>query len=63
MTLSEALHVIATIHTRDDDQMGFVIEAYAGGDFTRWQYSREQYIEAWRTVREHLHMQTEPKSA
>lgn len=61
MTLSEALHVIATIHTRDDDVMGFAVSSYVGGDFLAWPYSREQYIEAWKTVRLHLHMQTEPR--
>jgi hypothetical protein len=61
VSLSEALHIIATIHTRDDPQMGFVINPYAGGDFNLWVYSREQYIAAWKIVREHLHMQTEPQ--
>jgi hypothetical protein len=62
MSLNEALHILASIHTRDNDDMGFTVEAYLGGDFIGWQCSREQYIEAWKAVRKHLYMQTEPRS-
>jgi hypothetical protein len=60
VTLSQALHILAETHTRDDDEIGFTVQAYVGNDFLTYRYSREEYIEAWKVVREHAHMQTEP---
>lgn len=59
MTLFEALRVLATTHTRDDDQLGFVLVA----GLPHWpfsEFSHEDYTEAWRIVRHELHMPTEP---
>ncbi len=58
MTLESALHILAKVHTMDDEWTGFVILFGSS-----WQHSRftpEQYLEAWRVVREHVHMQVEP---
>ena len=61
MPLSKALHILATIHTRDDDQTGFVVEWGARPDPYLMHVSQHDYIEAWRSVRAHIHLQTEPK--
>lgn len=58
MTLNEALHILVQIHTRDDDGVGFTFSHIA--DVTLPWFSSTEYAEAWRTVREHLHLPTEP---
>jgi hypothetical protein len=60
MTLEKALHILATIYTRDDDLTGFVVEHVPGHPYT-WPCSEDEYVEAWKTVRAHIHFQTEPK--
>lgn len=60
MPLSKALHILATVHTGDDDMVGFVVHVGAQPGFAS-PVSQHEYIEAWRSVRAHLHMQTEPK--
>jgi hypothetical protein len=61
MTLDKALHILAEVHTRDDDLTGFVVE-WAPSPSFMWQFSKAEYFEAWRTVRAHIHYQTEPKA-
>jgi hypothetical protein len=60
MTLEKALYILASTHTRDDDLMGFVVE-WAPSPSYAWQHSQSDYIEAWKTVRAHIHFQTEPE--
>lgn len=49
MTLQSALLTLCDVHTRDDEQIGFVIMAGA----TPPPYLREgQYVEAWEVIRE-----------
>ena len=61
MPLSKALHILATVHTRDDDEIGFSI-MIGGCSHSPWSpVSPREYIEAWRSVRAHIHFQTEPK--
>ncbi len=61
MDLNQALHVLAEIHTRDDHVTGFVVEKFPKSfDASRW--TQGDYIEAWKAVREHLHMLTEPEA-
>jgi len=57
MILNEALRVLADGHTRDDDLVGFTVSPM-WDDYGRW--SRADYIEAWKTVRQHLGMKSEP---
>ncbi len=60
MPLSKALHILASVHTRDDDQMGFSIEM----SVPRWSTSSvspRDYIRAWESVRAHIHFQIDPK--
>ena len=62
MTLDRALRLLATVHTKDDDQVGFVV--VMGVSQVDWMhgypYSQQQYIEAWEVVRQHLHLKTKP---
>lgn len=58
MTLDEALQILAESHTRDDDFSGFTVES-TRDPLGRW--TRYEYVEAWKAVRQHLHLQTEPK--
>lgn len=60
MTLEKALRILASIHTRDDDLTGFVVE-WAPSPSIVWEYSQAEYFEAWKTVRAHIHFQIEPK--
>jgi hypothetical protein len=60
MTLERALHILARTHTRDDDLTGFVVE-WAPSPSILWEHSQAEYIEAWKTVRAHIHFQTEPR--
>ena len=59
VTLNEALRVLADFHTRDDAVTGFVVETHPRSfDASFW--TQADYIQAWKLVRERLHMQTEP---
>ncbi len=59
MTLDEALSILARCHTRDDYQIGFVVYNSAN----MFACSQREYIDAWRAVREHLHLPTEMPNA
>ena len=58
MPLCRALRVLADIHTRDDDQVGFGLLMGATLEWSRW--STGDYIAAWRAVREAVGMPSEP---
>lgn len=58
MPLDRALHILATMYTRDDRHVGFIVEAMASPWST--EFTQEDCIAAWKAVREHLHMPTEP---
>ena len=60
MTLDQALHVLAEIHTRDDDLTGFVLMVGAEADGSNTKWTKSDHLEAWRRVREVLHMQIKP---
>lgn len=60
VTLFDALRVLADSHTRDDHQMGFIIEAALPSPYVM-RHSMDDYNRAWAVVREQLHMQTEPQ--
>ena len=63
MPLSKALHVLATVHTRDDDEAGFIVLAGASPLAYLTPYSQGDYMRAWESVRAHIHFQIEPKGA
>lgn len=54
MQLCQALHILASVHTRDDDLVGFVVMSHAGPEYSRW--SQADYIEAWKSVRYNIGM-------
>lgn len=60
-TLLDALFILAQVHTRDDDIIGFVVDASARpndkGVETR------DYIDAWQVVRQQLHQPSELRSS
>lgn len=56
--LDRALYILAQAHTRDDGDLGFTVEAGAAPWNLNYDWSREEYIDAWKAVRKHLHMQT-----
>jgi hypothetical protein len=58
VTLDEALFILAKLHTRDASVTGFAVNAHVTLAYSRW--TEALYIEAWKTVRAHLHLQTEP---
>lgn len=58
VTINEALRVLADLHTRDDHVTGFVVEMHPSFTMSFW--TQEDYVTAWKIVRERLHMQTEP---
>lgn len=59
MNLDMALKILVDSHTRDNDFSGFTVESMRD-NFSRW--SDHDYIEAWKTVRTHLHMQVDPQA-
>jgi len=54
MPLSRALHILATVHTRDDDVTGFVVEMGAAPRPYLSPVSQHDYIRAWEAVRAHI---------
>lgn len=60
MPLNRALYILATMYTREDRYVGFMVEAMASPCST--EFSQEDCIEAWKVVRDHLHMPTEPEA-
>jgi hypothetical protein len=58
--LSKALYVLAMTHTRDDDVTGFVVMAGASPHYPVTEFGVQDYMDAWKAVREHVHLQTEP---
>ncbi len=61
MPLTKALTILATVHTRDDEQTGFHVIVGAHPDPHASPYSQGDYIRAWEAVRAHVHLQIEPK--
>lgn len=57
--LERALHILASVHTRDNVHMGFVVETDPRSD-AYGSVTQREYVDAWRIVRRYLHMQTEP---
>lgn len=62
MTLEQALYILARIHTRDDDFAGFVIVSGVRHGEVLHSCSASEYIEAWRVVRDAVHLPTAPES-
>jgi len=58
MSLEQALMALANAHTRDDRDVGFTVSSYAD----TMMMGKYAYVDAWKVVREHLHLQTEPES-
>ena len=58
--ISKALHILATVHTKDDAELGFAVQIGARGPEPWDPFSQAEYVEAWKAVRERAHMQTEP---
>jgi len=59
MPLGRALHILADIHTKDDDVTGFVVSMVGWSHL--YGVSQPDYVRAWESVRAHIHLQTEPK--
>lgn len=55
MPLGQALYILADIHTRADDLVGFVIMSSARPEYSRW--TESEYIEAWKSVRHNIGLQ------
>ena len=60
MMLEQALHLLATIHTRDNNCVGFLVEMRVGPPFS---VPFREYCAAWKVVREAAHMTTRPENA
>ncbi|HEX7012427.1 MAG TPA: hypothetical protein VF161_06765 [Steroidobacteraceae bacterium] len=58
MTLFEALRLLAEVHTRYDDEIGFTISMGATPDTV----PHDLYVEAWRVVRREAMLPTEAAS-
>lgn len=59
MGLTQALYILAQAHTREDEQVGYVVEMHPGFDMRP--FSQGEYIEAWKVVRAALMLPTEPE--
>ena len=60
--LEKPLLILASIHTREDSVTGYVVEM-SPPPWPVAPFSRAEYIEAWGAVRNHVHLQTEPKGS
>ena len=60
MPLQKALFVLADIHTREDDLIGFVVMPGCSLGTTRW--SSADYIEAWESVRYNVGLPVEART-
>ena len=58
MSLGRALYILASAHTDDDEQVGFRVHATAASEW----FSVSDYIQAWKVVREHIGLPTEPSA-
>lgn len=58
MTLCHALFILATVHTRDDDEVGFTVETLPSLHF----FTQADYIEAWKEVRRAIGQQVDMAS-
>lgn len=62
MTLFRALQILANVHTRDDDYVGFVIEVGASAahpaTWNAYTADRGEYVRAWEEVRRQIDMPT-----
>lgn len=61
MPLAKAISILARSHTKDDDYVGFHV--FGIGIPQHHEISRSEYIEAWRSLRFNIGMQTEPKKS
>lgn len=59
MNLDQALHILARVHTADDERAGFQVRIGAMPEPFNCVSSAE-YIETWKAVREHLHFPVTP---
>lgn len=55
MTLFEAIQIVARVHTRDDDEIGFVVEMGATP-----RYDHNRYVKAWGTIRREAGLPCDP---
>lgn len=63
MTLSQAIFILASVHTRDDPITGFVILSGAAWRPLETPFSHVEYFEAWKVMREQSGMTVEPNGA
>ena len=61
MPLSKALYILASTHTHDDGQTGFVVIAGVGPYSPFCQWPPSEYMRAWEAVRAACHMQVKPE--
>lgn len=62
MTLSQAIYILATVHTREDPITGFVILSGAAWRPLETPFSHVEYFEAWKVMREQSGMTVEPNA-
>jgi len=60
MTLSQAIFILASVHTRDDPITGFVILSGAAWRPLETPFSLDEYNEAWKVMREQSGMSVDP---
>jgi hypothetical protein len=60
MPVDNALQILTSVHTRDDDATGFAVEMSVPNP-DLMVVSPEDYTRAWKAVRAYIHLQIEPK--
>lgn len=59
MPLCQALHILATVHTKDDDVTGFIVVMGAMPNDVWYGHTHGDYVRAWAAVRAACGMQTD----
>jgi hypothetical protein len=59
ITLSRAMAILATVHTTAHDYSGYVVH---DADLHKHFFTLSEYIAAWKTVRQSLGLEVEPKT-
>lgn len=63
LAIYSACSTLVQVHTGDDSRIGFVVHMGARPDSLGNGVSAGEYVDAWRRVRLHLGLPTEPEQA
>jgi hypothetical protein len=63
MNLFQAMTVLADVHTREDDQLGYVVEMAPSLMLRASRFTESEYTDAWGVIRREAGLPFEPPSS